>query len=100
MTEFINAEPDGGMEKYMLDIEKSLRYPKNGSGKKELVVLLLTIDQRGDISKIDVKRSPGENYSIEAIRAVQRGADWIPASNKGFPADDTVKLKIRFNPEK
>lgn len=99
ITEFIDAEPQGGMEKYITDIEKSLRYPKSGSGKKEQVVVLVTIDLKGDISNIDIKRSPGEDYSIEVIRAIRKGADWIPASNKGFPVDDTIKLKLRFIPD-
>ncbi|WP_262327437.1 carboxypeptidase-like regulatory domain-containing protein [Carboxylicivirga litoralis] len=100
IKEFINAEPIGGLDQYIEDIEASLRYPKNSSGKKEQVIALVTISLRGDIKNIELKRSPGEAYSVETIRAIRNGARWKPASKKGFPVDDTVKIKLRFAPKR
>jgi hypothetical protein len=98
IKEFIHAEPEGGLEKYISDLEASLRYPKNGTGKKEQVTAMVTISLRGDIKNIDLKRTPGEAYSIETIRAIRNGANWQPATKKGFPVDDTVKIKLHFIP--
>jgi len=98
INEFINAEPKGGLEQYIVDVENSLRYPKNGTGKKELVVSLVTISQSGDIKNIEIKRSPGDAYSMETIRAIRNAVEWIPATNRGFPVEDTIKIKLRFTP--
>ncbi|MCG8582653.1 MAG: carboxypeptidase-like regulatory domain-containing protein [Bacteroidales bacterium] len=99
IKEFINAEPEGGLEKYISDIETSLRYPASGSGKKEQITALITINIRGEIKNIELRRSPGEAYSVETIRAIRNGADWHPATKKGFPVEDTVKIKLRFIPK-
>ncbi len=98
ISENIDAQPEVGMEAYIAELEKNLRYPSNGSGKKELVVALVTINYRGEIRNIEVKRSPGEDYSIETVRVIRNGSKWLPATNKGFPIEDTVKIKINFHP--
>ncbi|WP_439184014.1 energy transducer TonB [Carboxylicivirga taeanensis] len=93
------AVPEGGMEKYIAEIEQQLRYPANGSGKSERIVALVTISHKGHIKHIEIKRSPGEAYSIEAVRAIRNGAQWQPATDKGFPVEDTIKLKLQFHPK-
>lgn len=98
INKFIHAEPIGGLEKYITDIEHSLRYPANGSGKKEQVTVMLTISHLGGIKNIEFKRSPGEAFSVETIRAIRNGANWQPATRKGLPVDDSVKIKLRFIP--
>ncbi|MBK3517643.1 carboxypeptidase-like regulatory domain-containing protein [Carboxylicivirga marina] len=98
VEEFIHASPIGGLDNYIEKIEENLRYPKNGTGKKEHVVLIISINHRGDIKNIEIKRSPGENYSIETIRAIRNGVNWQPATDKGFPVEDSIKLKLRFTP--
>jgi hypothetical protein len=98
INEDIDAQPLVGMEAYIAELEKSLRYPTNGTGKKEQVVVLISINYKGDIKNIEIKRSPGESYSVEVIRAIRNGSQWHPATNKGFPVDDNVKIKLHFHP--
>ena len=98
INEFIPAEPEGGMDAYIISIEKELRYPKKGKGKKVQVVVSVTIGNEGDIKDIKIKRSPDEAYSIEVIRAIRNGAKWQAATNRGFPSEDKVKLKFTFTP--
>ncbi len=98
IDEKIDARPENGLEEYIAELEKNLRYPQSGTGKKEQVVALITINLRGDIKNIEIKRSPGEAYSVEAIRAIRNGSKWLPATDKGFPVEDTVKIKLQFHP--
>lgn len=99
IDEKIDARPEKGLDEYIIELEKNLRYPANGTGKKEQVVALITINQRGEIENIEIKRSPGESYSIETIRAIRNGSRWLPATDKGFPVEDTVKIKLQFHPK-
>ncbi|MBS2210478.1 carboxypeptidase-like regulatory domain-containing protein [Carboxylicivirga mesophila] len=99
IDEKIDARPEKGLDEYIIELEKNLRYPANGTGKKEQVVALITINQRGDIKNIEIKRSPGESYSIETIRVIRNASKWLPATDKGFPVEDTVKIKLQFQPK-
>ncbi len=99
VNEFVPARPEGGMDAYLKSIEKALHYPKSWRGKKELVVVLVTISDSGEIKNIKVKRSPSEDYSVEVIRAIRSGAKWQAATDNGLPSKDKVKLKINFRPK-
>jgi hypothetical protein len=41
-------------------------------------------------------RSPGESFSKEAIRLVEEGPDWIPASRDGEYSETPVRLRVVF----
>ncbi|MCU4176922.1 carboxypeptidase-like regulatory domain-containing protein [Carboxylicivirga sp. N1Y90] len=96
--EYIPAEPIVGMDKYIEELSDNLIYPKNGSGKKETVVVSVIISPLGYIKDIIIKRSPGEIYSMEAIRVIQESSGWKPATNLGLPIQDAVKVRLRFIP--
>lgn len=96
--EYLAAEPEIGMDDYMDELLNNMKYPSNGSGKKEIVTATIIISSRGHIKDIIIRRSPGEAYSMELIRLVQEGPVWKPATRYGLPVQDEVKIKLRFIP--
>nr|WP_321405556.1 carboxypeptidase-like regulatory domain-containing protein [uncultured Carboxylicivirga sp.] len=96
--DFVTAEPEIGMDEYLDELVKGMRYPADGSGKKETVVALVILSDDGDIKDIHIKRSPGHSYSVEAIRLIKNGPLWKPAYQFGVPVQDEVKVKIQFIP--
>ncbi|TRX70849.1 energy transducer TonB [Carboxylicivirga sp. M1479] len=92
------ARPIGGMKKYITEIEKTLVSPANGSNKQKLVKLKLSIDKQGNITNIEVKKSPGDEYSSIAIQAIRNGAGWQPTIKNGITTADIITLQLRFLP--
>jgi len=98
--EFIPAEPEIGMDAYMNKLLEQMQYPEKGTGKKETVVALVTISDKGDVKDIAIKRSPGNVFSIETIRLIKEGPLWKAARQYGMPVQDEVKIKLQFIPNK
>ena len=96
--EYIPAEPEIGMDAYMDKLLEQMQYPENGTGKKETVVAIVTISDQGDVKDIEIKRSPGNVFSIETIRLIKEGPLWKPARQYGMPIQDEVKIKLQFIP--
>ncbi|MFT3737638.1 MAG: carboxypeptidase-like regulatory domain-containing protein [Breznakibacter sp.] len=97
-TGFIAPVPEAGMDKYMKKLESTLVYPVSGSGQKEVVVAKLTIDANGRITYIDIVKSPNDDFSREAIRAINNAGGWQAASMNGKPVTSHKRLRIVFNP--
>ncbi|MBS2097870.1 carboxypeptidase-like regulatory domain-containing protein [Carboxylicivirga linearis] len=96
--EYIPAEPEIGMDAYMDKLLEQMQYPENGTGKKETVVAIVTISDKGDVKDIEIKRSPDNVFSIETIRLIKEGPLWKPARQYGMPIQDEVKIKLQFIP--
>nr|WP_319401438.1 carboxypeptidase-like regulatory domain-containing protein [uncultured Carboxylicivirga sp.] len=94
--DYISAEPEMGMDAYLDEILKNMRYPASGSGKKETVVANIIISDKGDVQDIIIKRSPNDDFSIETIRLIKKGPLWKPALRYGMPVQDEVKIKLQF----
>jgi hypothetical protein len=45
---------------------------------------------------IEVKKSPGESFSSEAIRLLREGPEWVPAENNGKYIADEKRIRIVF----
>lgn len=97
--DFVPAQPDVELEEYIKSIERTLEYPATGSGKKETVVVWITISEHGIITDIKIKRSPGDAYSFEVVKKLRTGPTWLPATQSGVPVEDKVKLKLQFQPD-
>jgi len=54
------------------------------------------VDAEGKIDSIKIIRSPGKNFSDEAIRLIKEGPAWKPAEENGKRIDDGIKIKIVF----
>ncbi|MBI9062892.1 MAG: carboxypeptidase-like regulatory domain-containing protein [Marinilabiliaceae bacterium] len=97
--DFVPAQPEVEIEEYIKSIERTLEYPAIGSGKKETVVVRMTISDQGTITDIKIKRSPGEAYSFEVVKKLRSGPTWLPATQNGIPVEDKIKLKLQFLPD-
>jgi periplasmic protein TonB len=59
------------------------------------VGLLLSIDERGKLTGIEVTSPAGHGFDEEAVRAVRRSS-FHPATKEGAPVPCTAKLMVRF----
>ena len=60
------------------------------------VVLQLTISPIGNITDIEVKKSLGSGCDEEAIRLIEEGPKWEPASLDGVNVQSKIKIRIKF----
>lgn len=96
-----SAKPAGGEELFKEYIAENIQFPEEDTIlKKGIVVLSFTVGSRGRPRDIEVEESPGESFSSEAIRLLQEGADWIPATKNGIPSEERTRLSIEFIKEK
>ena len=78
-------------------IEEQIRFPAGDSlSKREVVVLKFNVARDGSISKIQPLRSPGMEFTEEAIRLLEEGPVWNPARNESGDTEDVVRMRIVF----
>ena len=96
-----SAKPAGGEELFNEYIAENIQFPEEDTIlTKGIVVLSFTVGSRGRPRDIEVEESPGETFSSEAIRLLQEGADWIPATKNGIPSEERTRISIEFIKEK
>ena len=66
------------------------------SGQKAVVVLNFIVHTDGSIDSIKIIKSPGKQFSEEAVRLLRSGPAWRPAEADGKPVEDEVRLRIVF----
>jgi hypothetical protein len=94
---YSGAKPEGGLEAYKMYMEENIRFPAGDTvSKREVVVLKFKVAQDGTISDILTLRSPGDQFTEEAIRLLQEGPGWDPARNESGATDDVVRMRIVF----
>ena len=87
------GQPDGPQFVYRAMPEYPFvarRLRKEGS-----VVLLVVIDARGELQKIDVVETSDQMFALAAIEAVKRST-FLPAKRKGVPVTSKATLPVRF----
>ena len=89
-------QPIDGKENYDKYIEDNIQKPVTASGQRADVVVSFVIRTDGIIDSIKVVRSPGNEFSAEAIRLVRQGPAWKPAKKNGKIIEDEVRLRIVF----
>jgi periplasmic protein TonB len=72
-------------------------YPERARrlGKEGLVVLRLTIDERGNLLNVEVEQAAGFGFAEAAVHAV-KSSSFRPAMVKGQPVTAIARLPIRF----
>jgi hypothetical protein len=60
------------------------------------VVISFLVRSTAAIDSIKVIRSPGKEFSEEAIRLIRNGPTWKPAERNGEKIDDEVRVRIVF----
>jgi periplasmic protein TonB len=59
------------------------------------VDLLLSIDEKGNLTQVEVTNPAGHGFDEEAVRAVRRSS-FHPAKREGDPIPSTALLTVRF----
>ncbi|MCP4310460.1 MAG: hypothetical protein GY790_04295 [Bacteroidetes bacterium] len=91
------AEPAGGFKAFRTYMEENMVFPDEYSlGQREVVILKFTLSSTGKINAFQTLRSPGDSYTMEAIRLIREGPEWVPASRENVPIEEQVRIRIVF----
>lgn len=78
-------------------IQDNIRRPDTAStGQRVVVVMNFIVRENGNIDSIKIIRSPGKNFSDEAVRLLREGPAWRPAEKNGKAISDEVRIRIVF----
>lgn len=96
VNSYKGAYPEQGFREFRNYIEKNIIVPDT-SVEKVVVVLKFVINKNGRPEEIKAVRSPGEKYTLEGIRLLKDGPDWIPAENEGtyIPIENRIRIVFR-----
>jgi hypothetical protein len=96
-TESIAAVPVDGQKLFKKYISENQRFPQsNDEITKAKVVLEFLVNNNGRPFNIRIIESPGKAFSDEAIRLLEKGPEWIPAS----PVSNSTRINIILQKEK
>ncbi len=97
-NDYIPPEPVAGYTGFKRYVELNLRYPENVAEKtRKIVVLSMIIRYNGTPDSIRIVKSPGKDFSDEAIRLIKEGPAWKPAMVNGITKEEEVKVRIVFD---
>ena len=88
-------EFNGDLMKFMA---KNIVYPKAARDKKieGKVIVKLGIDQKGELTTIDVIKSPDESLTKAALDVINKMPKWKPAMKDGKPVKAQLTLPISY----
>ena len=97
-SSFESARPTIGFKEYREYLKNSLVYPEearanNITGK---VVVEFTVGTDGRPKDITVIRALGYNCDEEAVRLIEEGPNWKPATQNSRTVEQKVRIKVRF----
>ena len=89
--------PAGGKSVFDKYIRANLVWPDTViSAQKAVVVLNFLVHTDGSLDSIRIIKSPGKQFSDEAIRLLRAGPAWKPAEEDGKRVEEEVRLRIVF----
>lgn len=98
-TTELDKEPQypGGEMAMMEYLMRNLKYPEKAieAGKQGRVEVTFIVDEKGNVTSPEVKKSVDESLDAEAIRVV-KGMKFTPGRSKGKPVACTFTLPIVF----
>jgi TonB family protein len=96
------AEPFGGKKAYDKYLENNLRYPHQAleNKVKGKVTINFMVGTDGTLRDFSVMKSLGYGCDDEVIRLVKDGPKWYPSTEDNVAIESTVRVKMKFNPEK
>lgn len=89
--------PAGGYSSFNDYILKNQKYPSYSKTNRAVVILNFLVNINGRPDSITIMKSPGDEFSSEAIRLLKNGPDWIPAMRNGKYTIEGVQVKILFD---
>lgn len=91
------AEPSTGYPEFRSYIEENLQFPEEETELERAVVILnFEIPLDGIPRNITVLKSPGIQFSREAIRLIEEGPRWRPAMMNGQALVSAKRVRIVF----
>lgn len=91
-------QPSVGKSAFNKYIEENIIRPDSlPAGQRVVVVLNVIIHTDGSLGEIKIIRSPGKIFSTEAMRLIESGPKWKPATDEGKVIEDEVKVRIVFS---
>lgn len=94
----VRASPADGWSNFKKYIKNNRHYPSDTvQVKGRVVVVDFEVTADGKPVNFKIIRSLGHSYDREAIRLIQEGPAWNPATRNGIPEQDKVRIRIRFN---
>ena len=95
-----SASPVPGYQKFREYIETNLQFPPDDTiHSKAIVILSFIVGENGRPEDISVVKSPGKEFSDEAIRLLKNGPDWLPPKRDGLEIKEETVIRIVFRPD-
>ena len=96
----VNAIPEGGRSEFKKYVNENLDYPEAArdndiSGR---VTVEFFVQADGSLKDFRIRKSLGFGCDEEAIRLIQEGPAWKPATINGAPVSRKVRLRLKFPP--
>lgn len=96
-TGYTAPQPVTGRAAFDKYIEENILRPDTiTEGQRAAVVINFTVLSDGRIDSIKIIRTPGKQFSDEAIRLIKSGPQWKPAEVNGKTIEDEVRVRIVF----
>ncbi len=93
----IAAQPVMGYPEFRDYLKENIKIPESlPKGKTEKVKIKITIHRDGQIRRVDVISSPGDEFSDEAVRLLVDGPEWQAKTVNGKAETSEVVLRIKF----
>ena len=94
-----SPEPAGGRNAFKEYVNTNLQYPEAARSQQVegVVVLKVTVSSEGSINNIEVKKSLSASCDQEAVRLIEEGPRWSPATYNGDPVEGSVRVRIIFD---
>ncbi len=94
-----SPEPAGGRNAFREYVNTSLQYPEAAKSQQieGVVVLKITVSSDGSVNNIEVKKSLSASCDEEAVRLIEEGPQWTPATYNGDPVEGSVRVRIIFD---
>ena len=88
---------EGGMQNWSNFLKMNLKYPKLAKRKniQGAVYIQFTVNEEGEIDKIEVASGIGGGCDVEAVRVVSLG-QWTPGTHRGQKIKSTIQVRIIF----
>ena len=97
VTGYIAPAPGEGSRAFKEYIKEHQLFPESwDESGREVVRLKIQVGIDGVITNITIVKSPDDLFTNEAIRLINEGPIWHPATRNGVAVIDSVKLRIVF----
>lgn len=98
LSDYVQAEPEGGFKAYKIYLEDNLHYPIQAIENKVQgkVTVRFDISPTGVISDFQVTKGIGFGCDEEAIRLIRQGPKWSAPRRGDVSVKGRVKVRMKF----